>query len=110
MTRGNQRDIDRARALARHAGKGEAREGNPEARRLQDGLLLQAKVEAKRKAEAEEAERKAAAEAFAKAAGQTQVVEKAPGGAPVPAPEVKKKKKKDEDLSFLTAAVASRPK
>jgi len=109
MTRGNQRDTDRARALARHAGKGEAKEGNPEARRLQDGLLLQAKVEAKRKAEAEEAERKAAAYAFAKAAGQIPV-EKAPASAPAPAPEVKKKKKTDEDLSFLNAAVNMRPK
>ncbi len=28
MTRGNQRDVDRARAAARHAGKGESREGD----------------------------------------------------------------------------------
>ncbi len=29
MTRGNQRDVDRARAAARDSGKGEAKAGNP---------------------------------------------------------------------------------
>jgi len=34
MTRGNQREIDRARAAARHAGKGEAKEGDHLARKV----------------------------------------------------------------------------
>lgn len=34
MTRGNQREIDRARAEARHAGKGTAKEGDHLARKV----------------------------------------------------------------------------
>jgi len=107
MSRGNQREIDRARAQARDAkkGGGEAREGNPESRRLADGGALQAKVEAKKKAAEEEAARKAAAEEFAKAAGQVAAPVEKVSAAAAPAPEVKKKKKKEEDLSFLDAAV-----
>ena len=106
MSRGNQREIDRARAQAREAKKGgTGREGNPETRRLVDGSALQAKVEAKRKAEKEEAERKAAAEEFAKAAGQVATPVTKVSAAAAPAPEVKKKKKKAEDLSFLYEAI-----
>jgi len=62
MSRGNQREIDRARAAARAAGKGTKSEGGDPARRREaDGNALQAKVEAKKKA-AEAAAVKTAAE------------------------------------------------
>ncbi len=111
MTRGNQRDIDRARALARHAGKGTPAEGDPTARRLADANALQAKVEAKRKAEAEEAARLAAEEEYKKAlsaGGAARPAAAAAAGAAAAPAEVKKVKKK-EDLSFLDAALASNP-
>ena len=94
MTRGNQRDIDRARAQARHAGKGTKLEGNPDSRKQADANALQAKVEAKRKAQAEEAERKAAEEAYRKAAaanGNAKVAATPP--APNPSKGGKKKGK-----------------
>ncbi len=115
MTRGNQRDIDRARALARHAGKGTPAEGDPAARRLADANALQAKVEAKRKAEAEEAARLAAEEEYKKALAAHSAGAARPAGAaggaaaPAAAPAEVKKVKKKEDLSFLDAALASNP-
>eukprot|EP00598_Pedospumella_elongata_P012399 CAMPEP_0184990006 /NCGR_PEP_ID=MMETSP1098-20130426/30614_1 /TAXON_ID=89044 /ORGANISM="Spumella elongata, Strain CCAP 955/1" /LENGTH=79 /DNA_ID=CAMNT_0027515123 /DNA_START=44 /DNA_END=283 /DNA_ORIENTATION=- len=48
MTRGNQREIDRARAAARHAGKGEAKEGDHLARKENDANALKEKVAAKK--------------------------------------------------------------
>ena len=50
MTRGNQREIDRARAQARHAGKGDAKTGNPTSRLEADAKALQEKVERKKAA------------------------------------------------------------
>ena len=51
MTRGNQREIDRQRALNRHAGKGEAKGGDPTARREADAKALQEKIARKKAAE-----------------------------------------------------------
>ncbi|KAJ1406337.1 hypothetical protein B484DRAFT_404161 [Ochromonadaceae sp. CCMP2298] len=51
MTRGNQRDTDRARAAARHAGKGTAKEGTTLSRNEDDSSALQAKVLAKKERE-----------------------------------------------------------
>mmetsp|Transcript_77487 Transcript_77487/g.152041 ORF Transcript_77487/g.152041 Transcript_77487/m.152041 type:complete len:80 (-) Transcript_77487:92-331(-) len=48
MTRGNQREIDRARAEARHAGKGTAKEGDYLLRKEQDAKALAEKVAAKK--------------------------------------------------------------
>ena len=111
MTRGNQREIDRARAAARHAGKGQKLEGNPDSRKAADGNALQAKIEAKRKAEAEEAERKAAEEAYRKAAEANGTAKAAAAPTP-PAPNPSKggKKKGKEDLSFLFEDAAIAPK
>lgn len=106
MTRGNQREIDRARAAARHAGKGTKSEGDPLKKREDDGNALKAKLEAKA---AKAAAEKEAAEAKAKFEEERR---KASGGADdggtakVPATEPgaaagKKKKKPKEDLSFL---------
>ena len=53
MTRGNQREIDRQRALNRHAGKGEARDGNPLARREADAKALADKIARKKAATVE---------------------------------------------------------
>jgi len=55
MTRGNQREIDRARAQARNKGKsgGEKREGNPQQRNESDAAKLAEKI-ARKKAQAEE--------------------------------------------------------
>ena len=57
MTRGNQREIDRARAQARDAKNKpkEGREGTPAARNEADALALAAKIEAKRAKAAAEA-------------------------------------------------------
>ena len=44
MTRGNQREIDRQRAAARHAGKGGGAEGDPKKRQEADAKALQEKV------------------------------------------------------------------
>lgn len=52
MTRGNQRDVDRARAAARNASEGKKNEGNPVQRRENDALALQAKI-LKKKEDAE---------------------------------------------------------
>ena len=49
MTRGNQREIDRQRAAARHAGKGEAKTGDFNLRREADAKALAEKI-AKKKA------------------------------------------------------------
>ena len=49
MTRGNQREIDRQRATARHAGKGEAKTGDFNLRREADAKALADKI-AKKKA------------------------------------------------------------
>ena len=110
MSRGNQREIDRARAQARHAGKGTEQEGDPASRRLADGLALKAKVEAKKKADAEAAERLAAEEEFKKAVAAACAA--STGGAMVeetkcasPVIEKKKSSKKKADLSFLDAMV-----
>ncbi len=51
MTRGNQREIDRARAAARHAGKGESKEGDPKKRAENDAKALQEKIARKKAAE-----------------------------------------------------------
>eukprot|EP01040_Poterioochromonas_malhamensis_P008623 gene8623-9331_t len=48
MTRGNQRDIDRQRALNRHAHKGEAKTGDYLLRKEADAKALAEKVAAKR--------------------------------------------------------------
>lgn len=48
MTRGNQREIDRQRALARAAGKGEAKTGDSNARREADAKALADKIARKR--------------------------------------------------------------
>ncbi len=48
MTRGNQREIDRARAEARHAHKKEAKSGDPDKRREADAKALQEKIAAKK--------------------------------------------------------------
>ena len=52
MTRGNQREIDRQRAANRHAGKGNASEGDPTKRREADAKALQDKIAAKQAAKA----------------------------------------------------------
>jgi hypothetical protein len=52
MTRGNQRDVDRARAAARNAGGGTKQEGSPLQRRENDAAALQAKL-LKKKEDAE---------------------------------------------------------
>ena len=44
MTRGNQREIDRQRAAARHAGKAGGAEGDPKKRQEADAKALQEKV------------------------------------------------------------------
>ena len=44
MTRGNQREIDRQRAANRHAGKGEAKEGDHLKRKEADANALAEKV------------------------------------------------------------------
>ncbi len=49
MTRGNQREIDRQRALNRHAHKGVKKEGDPKTRNESDAKALQDKI-AKKKA------------------------------------------------------------
>eukprot|EP01034_Spumella_vulgaris_P001855 gene1855-2429_t len=48
MTRGNQREIDRARAAARDSGKGEGKTGNPQQRQEADAKALQDKIAAKK--------------------------------------------------------------
>ena len=45
MTRGNQREIDRARAAARHDGKGTAKEGDFLARKVSNFTNAQKNVE-----------------------------------------------------------------
>ena len=62
MSRGNQREIDRARATARHAGKTKSEGGDPARKREADSSALQEKIEAKKKA--------AAAAAVTKKAGK----------------------------------------
>ena len=105
MTRGNQREIDRARAAARHAGKGEKSVGDPSKRREDDGNALKAKLEAKaarEKAEKEVAEAKAKFEAEKKTAGGVKdPPEDAKDGGTAKPPTSKTKKKKKEDLSLL---------
>ena len=101
MTRGNQREIDRARAAARHAGKGEKSTGDPQKRRENDGNALKLKLEAK--AAREKAEKEAEEE---KAKYESEKVKQGGGVDPqgdigtVKGPSSKKKKKKD-DLSLL---------
>jgi hypothetical protein len=58
MTRGNQREIDRARAQARNAANapGAKREGTPQSRNEADAAALKAKLEAKAAAKLAEAE------------------------------------------------------
>ena len=51
MTRGNQREIDRQRALNRHASKGTPKAGDPVARREADAKALQDKIARKKGAE-----------------------------------------------------------
>jgi hypothetical protein len=48
MTRGNQRDIDRQRALNRHAGKGESKTGDENLRREADAKALSEKIARKK--------------------------------------------------------------
>eukprot|EP00602_Paraphysomonas_sp_CaronLab_P001809 CAMPEP_0185017894 /NCGR_PEP_ID=MMETSP1103-20130426/765_1 /TAXON_ID=36769 /ORGANISM="Paraphysomonas bandaiensis, Strain Caron Lab Isolate" /LENGTH=66 /DNA_ID=CAMNT_0027547503 /DNA_START=115 /DNA_END=315 /DNA_ORIENTATION=+ len=55
MTRGNQREVDRQRALNRHAGKGEKKNGDPLKRNENDAKALAEKI-AKKKAAAEAGE------------------------------------------------------
>ncbi|CBK22129.2 uncharacterized protein [Blastocystis hominis] len=57
MTRGNQREVDRMRAEARHSkkGTGERKEGNPIARNENDAARLAAKIAAKKAREEAEA-------------------------------------------------------
>ena len=111
MTRGNQREIDRQRALNRHAGKGTPSEGDPAARRERDANALAAKI-AKKKADEEAAAAAEAAKAeFMAAAGATAAAPAASeAAAPAAPPEEKKPAKKKEDLSFLDASVAKGPK
>ena len=102
MTRGNQREVDRARAAARAAGKGEKNTGDPAKRREADGNALKAKLEAKAAKEAadkEAAEAKAKYDAEMKAAAGGAAPQESGGTAK--APPAKKKKKPKEDLSLL---------
>mmetsp|Transcript_20565 Transcript_20565/g.28340 ORF Transcript_20565/g.28340 Transcript_20565/m.28340 type:complete len:80 (+) Transcript_20565:37-276(+) len=48
MTRGNQREIDRQRAASRHAGKGDAKEGDFLLRKENDMKALADKIAAKK--------------------------------------------------------------
>ncbi len=48
MTRGNQREIDRARAEARHAHKKDSKSGDPDKRREADAKALADKIAAKK--------------------------------------------------------------
>jgi hypothetical protein len=52
MTRGNQREIDRQRAAARHAGHGEAKSGDYLLRREADAKALADKVAKKQELQA----------------------------------------------------------
>lgn len=52
MTRGNQRDVDRQRALNRHGEKKESKEGDPIKRREADAKALQEKIAKKQAAAA----------------------------------------------------------
>ena len=123
MTRGNQREIDRQRAMNRHAGKGKTSDGDPEKRRIEDGLKLQAKIAAKK---AKEAVEKEESEARAKydagrhgeieGANSTLAASTSTTDAEVPAAvsheltTQKQRKKVKEDLSFLSNVAKEAPK
>lgn len=106
MTRGNQREIDRARAQARHAGKGKKSDAGSShlQQRETDAKALELKKmdkAARAAAEKEMDEAKEAFEAQKRAAQEgSELVSKASESKAESAP-VKKKKVK-EDLSFLT--------
>jgi hypothetical protein len=104
MTRGNQREIDRARAQARHAGKGKKCDVGSShlQQRETDAKALELKKmdkAARAAAEKEMDEAKEAFEAQKRAAQEgSELVSKASESKAEPAPA----KKKKEDLSFLT--------
>jgi hypothetical protein len=94
MSRGDQRDRDRAKRQAKDAGKNTVqREGQPAERNADDGVKLAAKVEAKKKKGAEEAAKAAAA-----------------GGAPVVVPKKKVAVKKQDNFDDLLSAGLSTAK
>jgi homoserine dehydrogenase len=94
MSRGDQRDRDRAKNQAKHAGKNTVqREGQPAERNADDATKLAAKVEAKKKKEAEEAIKAAAS-----------------AGAPVIVPKKKAVAKKKDNFDDLLSAGLSTTK
>ena len=109
MTRGNQREIDRQRALNRHAGKGKPSDGDHEKRKLEDGKKLQAKIEAKRAAEQAEKERQDAKEEYESKRHTPAITTSVSSSDSQGAKQISKKKPK-EDLSFLTDMAKKAPK
>jgi hypothetical protein len=94
MTRGDQRDRDRAKRQAKDAGKNTVqREGQPAERNADDAIKLAAKVEAKKKKAAEEAAKAAVA-----------------GEAPVVVPKKKAAAKKKDNFDDLLSAGLSTTK
>jgi hypothetical protein len=107
MSRGNQREIDRARAAARKATEGKKSVGDPNKKKEEDGNALKAKLEAKAAKQAAEKEAAEAKAAFEAQKGAGEQKESAVVGK-VAAPPAKKKVK--EDLSFLTDMAKGGPK
>jgi hypothetical protein len=94
MTRGDQRDRDRAKRQAKDAGKNTVqREGQPAERNADDATKLAAKVEAKKKKQAEEAAKVAAA-----------------GGVPIVIPTKKTAAQKKDNFDDLLSAGLSTTK
>ena len=85
MSRGNQREVDRAKRQAKEAKKNQAtREGTPMQRNQDDAAKLQAKIAAK----------------AAKDAAEQQQQQEAGGGTGIVAPVVRKKVPKKEDAAL----------